>query len=63
MSVFELAFDALAAFLGEHQRCGAMSAGVNSGLAWFQCSCGALIVRPARPSEAARATTPPAERG
>ncbi len=39
-------FEALAAFVAEHQRCGVLDGGVDNGFAWLQCSCGGLIMQP-----------------
>jgi hypothetical protein len=48
--------NALVAFVAEHQRCGDLDDGKDSGYVWLACSCGAEIVQPtsAPPSERAR---------
>ena len=38
-------FDALWAFYQEHQYCGELDGGVEGGLVWMTCSCGATIRR------------------
>jgi hypothetical protein len=40
-------FDALEAFVQEHQRCDVLDGGVDNGFVWLQCACGGLIMRPA----------------
>jgi hypothetical protein len=39
---------ALVAFVAEHQRCGDLDGGRDSGYVWLQCSCSALIMQPER---------------
>jgi hypothetical protein len=38
-------FMALDAFLQEHRRCGVLESGVDGGVVWMTCECGARIVR------------------
>jgi hypothetical protein len=38
---------ALTAFFDEHQRCGELDGGRDSGYIWLRCSCGAQIAHPA----------------
>jgi hypothetical protein len=38
---------ALVAFVAEHQRCGDLDGGKDSGQVWLACSCGAQIAHPA----------------
>ena len=40
-------FDALEAFVQDHQRCDVPDGGVDNGLVWLQCTCGGLIMHPA----------------
>ena len=51
-------FDALEAFVQEHQRCDVLDGGVDNGFVWFQCTCGGLIMHPAtEPPKTAPHTT------
>jgi hypothetical protein len=51
-------FDALEAFVQEHQRCDVLDDGVDNGFVWLQCSCGGLIMHPAgKPPKKAPAGT------
>jgi hypothetical protein len=36
---------ALDTFVREHRRCGDLDGGVDDGVAWMSCDCGARIVR------------------
>ena len=36
---------ALDAYLQEHRRCGKLESGLNNGVVWMTCSCGAQIAR------------------
>jgi hypothetical protein len=38
-------FEALMAFVAEHQRCGELDGGRDNGYLWLTCSCGARIVQ------------------
>jgi hypothetical protein len=38
---------ALVAFVAEHQRCGDLEGGKDSGYVWIACTCGAKIAHPA----------------
>ena len=40
--------NALVAFAAEHQRCGDLNGGRDSGYVWLSCTCGAQIVQPAK---------------
>jgi hypothetical protein len=44
---------ALDAFLQEHRRCGELDGGVERGLVWMACDCGADIVHPVEPAQPA----------
>jgi hypothetical protein len=39
-------FEALVAFVAEHQRCSELDGGRDNGYLWLACSCGAEIVEP-----------------
>jgi hypothetical protein len=36
------------AFIDEHKRCGDLDGGSDNGYVWVQCSCGGLIMQPAK---------------
>jgi hypothetical protein len=42
-----LLLNALDAFVGEHRRCGDLDGGLDNGVVWLACSCGAQIAHPA----------------
>jgi hypothetical protein len=49
--------NALVAFVAEHQRCGELDGGKESGYVCIACSCGARIAHPGdRPSETSSAS-------
>jgi hypothetical protein len=48
---------ALVAFVREHQRCGDLEGGLDSGYVWLQCSCGGLIMHSASEPPRAPALT------
>jgi hypothetical protein len=39
---------AFVAFVDDHKRCGDLEGGLDNGLVWLECSCGAHIVHPAK---------------
>jgi hypothetical protein len=49
--------EALVAFVAEHQECGELDGGRDSGCVWLACSCGAQILqRVSEPPKAPAAT-------
>jgi hypothetical protein len=51
-------FDALEAFVQEHQRCDVLDGGMDHGFVWVLCTCNGLIMRPAtEPPKTAPYTT------
>lgn len=47
---------ALIAFVSEHRACGQLAGGLERGMVWLACSCGAELVRPASPPTAGEGT-------
>jgi hypothetical protein len=54
---------ALDAFVQEHQRCGDLDSGLDHGVVWLACSCGAQIAHPASAPPLAPARTERARGG
>jgi hypothetical protein len=51
---------ALIAFVAEYRRCGELDSGLEGGVVWLGCSCGAELVRPvAAPVDRTRHPLPP----
>jgi len=49
---------ALIAFVGEHRRCGDLDGGLERGVIWLGCSCGARLARLAGQQRAQRVGPP-----